>query len=374
MSKKRVEMYEELLPDGRCNYRLPYIDKITGKNKKLSIIMESRSASNYKLALRILQERLDKIMGESDHSDLTIRALADLYLEERQTVIKPSTFMRNKFAIDHVCDWIGNDRRLSSLTVPYIRKVLKDHAPKPVTYNEYLKRFKAMLTWAYNNDYIQDASLANKLQRLPDTKKKERIAEKYLEREELVTLLDYLDDDYYNLLVEFLALSGLRIGEVIALKDSDIDQEYIHINKTFETNVKMVSDTPKTSASTRDVYLRPELKDCVNRIRSFMRVYKFERGIRTDLFYPGPEGDLLHYDAFRKYLRENSIKCLGRKITPHALRHTTASLLIAAGVPLETVTRMLGHSDSAITKEIYLHLTQELKKRDNDILTRASVL
>lgn len=194
------------------------------------------------------------------------------------------------------------------------------------------------------------------------------------DEEELVTLLDYLDDDYYNLLVEFLALSGLRIGEVIALKDSDIDQEYIHINKTFETNVKMVSDTPKTSASTRDVYLRPELKDCVNRIRSFMRVYKFERGIRTDLFYPGPEGNLLHYDAFRKYLRENSIKCLGRKITPHALRHTTASLLIAAGVPLETVTRMLGHSDSAITKEIYLHLTQELKKRDNDILTRATVL
>ena len=93
MSKKRVEMYEELLPDGRCNYRLPYIDKITGKNKKLSIIMESRSASNYKLALRILQERLDKIMGESDHSDLTIKALADLYLEERQTVIKPSTFI-----------------------------------------------------------------------------------------------------------------------------------------------------------------------------------------------------------------------------------------------------------------------------------------
>lgn len=110
------------------------------------------------------------------------------------------------------------------------------------------------------------------------------------------------------------------------------------------------------------------------KIRSFMRVYKFERGIRTDLFYPGPEGNLLHYDAFRKYLRENSIKCLGRKITPHVLRHTTVSLLIAAGVPLETVTRMLGHSDSAITKEIYLHLTQELKKRDNDILTRATVL
>lgn len=374
MSKKRVEMYEEVLKDGRCNYRLPYVDKITGKNKKLSIIMDKRSASNYKLALRILQERLDKLMNENQDADPSLRALADLYLEERRPVLKPSTFMRNEFAVNHVVDWLGEDIKVSNLTVPYIRKILKDHCPKPVTYNEYLKRFKAMLTWAYNNDYIKDIALTAKLQRLPDPSKKERIADKYLEKEELKTLLDNLSTEYYKLLVEFLALSGLRIGEVIALKDSDIDDDYIHVNKTFETNVQMISDTPKTAASTRDVYIRPELRETIARIRSFMREYKFERGIRTDLFYPGPEGGLLHYDAFRKYLAENSVKYLGRKITPHALRHTTASLLIGAGVPLETVTRMLGHGDSAITKQIYLHLTQELKKLDNDILDQASVL
>ena len=40
MSRKRVELYEEPLPDGRCNYRLPYVDPLTGKNKKLSLIMK----------------------------------------------------------------------------------------------------------------------------------------------------------------------------------------------------------------------------------------------------------------------------------------------------------------------------------------------
>ena len=68
------------------------------------------------------------------------------------------------------------------------------------------------------------------------------------------------------------------------------------------------------------------------------------------------------------------MKALNRKITPHALRHTTVSLLIAEGVPLEVVSRMLGHKNSQITRDIYMHITQELQKADNDILKKASLL
>jgi integrase len=103
-------------------------------------------------------------------------------------------------------------------------------------------------------------------------------------------------------------------------------------------------------------------------------VYTFEKGIRTDLFLCSQSGSWLEYDAFRKYLRILSTKVLNRKITPHALRHTATSLLIADGVPIEVVSRMLGHKNSQITKEIYFHITQELQKADNDILKKASLL
>lgn len=105
-----------------------------------------------------------------------------------------------------------------------------------------------------------------------------------------------------------------------------------------------------------------------------MRVYQFERGIRSTHFICSQGGSWLEYDAFRKYLRELSTKVLNRKITPHALRHTTVSLLIAEGVPLEVVSRMLGHKNSQITRDIYMHVTQELKHRDNNILKNASLL
>lgn len=373
MGRKKVVMYEELLPDGRCKYRLPYIDPLTHKKKTVSIIMDKQSASNYKIAKRFLDEKLDALFLEQEQNDVTIKALADHYLEEKKSLIRPSTYQRDKFALNKMVLWLGSDTFLSSLTVPYIRQALKKHTEKNVTYNEYVRRFKPMLNWAYINGYIDDRTIIDRLQLLPDNKKK-RIQDKYLEKEELELFLDSADHELWRYVTQFLVLSGLRIGELIVLQDDDIDDKYIHINKTYEISVRMVSDSAKTYDSNREVYLRPELKKCIADIRKYMREFKFRHGIRSDLFICSESGSYFHYDAYRKWLGENSDQILGRHITPHALRHTTASLLFADGVPLDVVSRMLGHKDSQITREIYLHVTEELKSRDNNILEKAAIL
>lgn len=53
---------------------------------------------------------------------------------------------------------------------------------------------------------------------------------------------------------------------------------------------------------------------------------------------------------------------LNQELTPHSLRHTHTSLLAEAGVALEQIMDRLGHSDDQITKDVYLHVTQEMKK------------
>ena len=372
MGRKRVELYEDMLPDGRCKYRMPYLDPLTNKKKTISIIMDKQSSTNYKLAKKYLDEKLDKIMNEADHSDITLDHLAEKYLKERAEVLKASTLHRNKRAIDTMVEWIGPDVYISRLTVPYIKDILKAHTEKAVTYNEYLKRLKTMLNWAYMNDYLDNRALFDKLQYIPDNKK-ERIEDKYLEKEELDYFLEAAEHPLWKLVTEFLVASGLRIGELIALEDKDIDEDYIHVTKTYETGVDIIS-TPKTRDSIRDVYLRPELKKVVMKIRTYMREYKFEKGIRSNYFICDDEGRVFHYYSYRKWLKETSAELLQHPITPHALRHTAASLLIADGVPLETVTRMLGHSNSRITKEIYIHITQELRNKDNAALKKASIL
>jgi integrase len=56
------------------------------------------------------------------------------------------------------------------------------------------------------------------------------------------------------------------------------------------------------------------------------------------------------------------IACLNEDLTPHSLRHTHTSLLAEARVSLEQIMDRLGHTDDQITKNVYLHDTQEMKK------------
>lgn len=64
----------------------------------------------------------------------------------------------------------------------------------------------------------------------------------------------------------------------------------------------------------------------------------------------------------------------GKVLSPHILRHTHASLLAAAGMSLDAISRRLGHSDSDITKEVYLHVTEKLKKLEEEQLSKVKIL
>lgn len=373
MSKKRVELYEEPLPDGRVKYRMPYIDLLTNKHKTVSLIMDKATSSNYKIAKRYLEDRILEIMEKQGTSDTTLDRLICLYLGDKERTLKKSTLKRNKATLSRLEGWLGGDVLVNNLTVPYVRTIILDHSEENHTFNEYLTRFKSLLSWAYMNDYLEDRKIIDKLQPLPDNKKL-RIQDKYLEREELQKLLDAsVNVPHWHYVIHFMALSGLRVGEVIALLDQDIDSEYIHVTKTYQVTTGEIS-TPKTQESIRDVYIRDELEVLIRDIRKWMRKYKLEHGIRSDLFVCSIRGSHLQYYAFNKYLSELSQRVLGRKITTHALRHTAASLLIADGVPLEVVSRMLGHESSDITREIYFHITKKLRDSDNKALKNAKVL
>ncbi|MCR4843036.1 MAG: tyrosine-type recombinase/integrase, partial [Eubacterium sp.] len=121
----------------------------------------------------------------------------------------------------------------------------------------------------------------------------------------------------------------------------------------------------KTLASNRDVFIQEQLAPVVEEVFREMaeqqRIYGYPP---TVYFFTGTTGNRIGYDRFNRVLGETSQRVLHRKVTPHTLRHTHASLLAAQGVDLETIVRRLGHEDSRITREVYLHQTEQLKKRD----------
>ena len=143
-----------------------------------------------------------------------------------------------------------------------------------------------------------------------------------------------------------------------ALRPEDVG-DVLRISKTYIVQLHKVSPFTKTDSSTREVYVQSELKPVIQALRKYSD--------RTHFCY-------FKYDAYRKYLAENSERILGRKISPHALRHTMTSLMAGEGIPLEVISRRLGHSDSDITKRVYFHVVEQLKDRDAKLIEHVKLL
>lgn len=175
------------------------------------------------------------------------------------------------------------------------------------------------------------------------------------------------------LLTKFLILSGLRIGEATALTASDIGSKYIHVNKTYDANNHIVTG-PKTATSTRDFFIQPELAILIKSIRKNELEKQILHGRKSKLFFSDSAGSYIHYDSYRQYLGDISESAIGRRITPHALRHTHASLLLAEGIDVDTISRRLGHADSKVTKDIYIHMTEKLKRSEEERISKVNIL
>ena len=356
------KLYVERLKDGRFQYRLRYVDKRTGKAHRVSCIKDSNSRQAYNQALRELQNRA----VEAPISRLKLGQVLSIYLEDKSRILRPQTLIRNESEIRRVNEALG-DLYIDSLTVLDIKRAIASISEKNCTYNERLARYKAFLRWCYQNEILKD-NLADKLSPLPDNKK-QRIEDKYLEPEELQALLEAMVPPMWYHLTLFLVLSGIRIGEAVALTLGDIGDRYITVNKTFSPTVKEIGD-PKTEASAREVYIQPELRAAID---DYM-IFRAETGKKGRLLFPGYRGGPLCYGSYNKYLRELSERVLGRVITPHALRHTCASLMLANGVSVDTIARRLGHENSKVTKEIYLHITEKLKAQDEESIQSFTIL
>lgn len=217
---------------------------------------------------------------------------------------------------------LGADTIVNHMTAGYIRESLLATGKAPVTLNEFLTRFKALMRWGYRNDYVSDISYLDKLEKFKDTPHRIKIQGKFLESSELSDLLSGMAVKKWRALTEFLALSGLRFGEAAALDQQDVDlkSRTIHVSKTYDAAHNIVTST-KTSTSTRDVYIQEQLYQLCRR----KKAERLSDNIVLQMsvvFFPGSKRERIEFDCYAKYLRENSERILGRRITPHTLRHT----------------------------------------------------
>jgi len=163
--------------------------------------------------------------------------------------------------------------------------------------------------------------------------------------DDLRALLNALPEPSQSI-ASLLALTGLRIGEITALRwmDVDLTQRTLRVRQTV---YKGVIDTPKTKRSNRCVPLSPLAVEIFRRQR---------QGTGTELVFASRAGaPLCCNNLINRQLKPTAEKLKITGMNWHWFRHASASLLDAAGASLGTVQTLLGHSSSQVTREVYMH-------------------
>lgn len=367
-------MWIEPLKNGKFRACERYIDPLTDKPKKISVTIEKDTRAARRAAESVLHDKIEARQNTNPMDSVTLSELKEKYVAWQKKKLKTSSFPQTISYTDMIIDILGGDAKVSRLTAGIVTKAFQSHEMSDYTYNRVVLYFKAMLAWGYDHDLVESKMWLDKIKRI-SIPKKPTAEGKYLESDELKTLIDlFADREHWQLAIKFLVLSGLRIGEMIALLDSDIDDAGIHVTKTYHTGTFTFQDTPKTFSSIRTVYIQPELAVVIKQIRLYRKRVMIRTGVRTDRFFPNYDGRLFSYDGFQKQLVKMSVGKIGKRVTPHMLRHTHVSLLAEQGVSLDAISRRLGHSGTEMTRLIYLHVTKKRKEQDNQTIAAVKIL
>lgn len=350
---ERLAMWQQQMKNGRWQFFESYKDWMTGTRKVVSVTFSKNTTNTRRMAHEALQRKLDEAKRyEVNYPSITVHELFEKYAEMSSSWMKDTTRKRNITSLKTTEKIIGSKTKVDKLNAHYINQAFIDYGESPTTCNERLKVFKSVLRWANKNELIKDVSYIPNITIYKDDRRS-RIKDKYLEKSELIALLNAMKVEKWKTFTAFLCLSGLRIGEAIALLENDVDIENktIYVNKTYIIGSDIIHST-KTESSDREVYMQHELLELC-------------KAVKPNVFFFSDDGNPIKYYAYNKYLKETTKKVIGRALSPHALRHTHVSLLAEAGIPLDAIGRRIGHGqNSNVTRDVYLHVTNEVKKRE----------
>jgi len=205
----------------------------------------------------------------------------------------------------------------------------------------------------------------------------ERKEAKYLDEEQTATLLRLLDNEPHQnqVMIRFFLLSGVRRGELCGLewKDIDFKSHMVTICRTSQylPEKGIFTKGTKTDSSVRTIKLPQQAFELLKEHRKWQRTKRIAMGDRwadCDRLFTQDDGSPIHPDSITGWFRDFISRTDLPQISIHSLRHTNITLLLAAGIPLRTVSYRAGHAQASTTANIYSHAIRTADEKAAEVL------
>ena len=296
-------------------------------------------------------------------SNKTIREIAEAWKEYKRPYVKQSTMAAYVLILEnHVLPEFGDNDSLHEHEVQAFVLKKIEHGLSEKSVKDILIVLKMVMKFGVKNEWMKHYEWDIKYPANSQPKELEVLSVANHKK-----ILDYVQHNFtfMSLGIYISLCTGLRIGEICALKWSDINVadgtitvqrtiERIYVVEGDKKHTQLVINTPKTVNSCREIPMSKEL---------LAMVKPMKKVVNGDFYVLTNEDKPTEPRTYRNYYNRLMEKLDIPKLKYHGLRHSFATRCIEAGCDYKTVSVLLGHSNISTTLNLYVHPNMEQKKR-----------
>ncbi|MBC9873321.1 tyrosine-type recombinase/integrase [Macrococcoides bohemicum] len=403
--------------EGNTKYRFyeKYKDPLSEKWRRVSVVMNKNTKPSQKEALKRLELKINEKINSIENTDLqslTFHKACDEWFKVYSNTagVKSSTVKEKRSIINAIKLIVPEHDLIKNYKYQHVQDMFISWHENNLS-NSTLTSYKSVINRVFkhasvvygldNVAFLQDVKVPTKVKTIQDIESKRN---NYLEIEELKILLKAMHDlNSQNnhpsknrnnmlipLIVEFQALNGLRIAELLAIKNENIDfeNEKLLINgsilweKNKAENTYGIKDTTKNDGSYRKIGLNKRSIDILNKVMlENKKSIQWEENYNDRGFvFTNTLGNPIHTSKINEklastvqFIRSNDKypEKINKRITTHTLRHTHISTLSQLGVSLKAIMDRVGHTDHKTTLQVYSHVTE---KMDKDLINKLDTI
>lgn len=355
-------------PNG--TYFARFVDKFgkrrTKRSKKLQEVKQWLADATY----------IDQHSDLDQATDMLVDAWFDYWIGIKKQTVRPNTVRNYSERYERNIKGVIGNKLLTDVKPIHCQKIFSDMADegyKTTTIYQTRIALYNMFEFARENDVLIanpcKKSLKSDMGKPSDKKEALTIdaQKKFLE-----AVVGYSYENQYR----FVLQTGLRTGELIGLKWSDIDFENrtMKIERTMEYCYKVGEwrvGPPKSKSGYRTIPLTDEAICILENQRSKNKSLKLVPMEWKDIVFLCRKGTPVKNSTYDTGLFKYCDRVGIPRFSMHVLRHTFATRCIEGGMKPKTLQKILGHSNIGITMNLYVHITEDEKHREIDLVADA---